>query len=254
MIGHGMRGRLLVVGLGGSLAKVSRSRAALATALAGAASAGAGTQLLDLRELRLPMYDPDDHHPTEAARRLIEACYSADGLLWSSPMYQGTVSGAFKNALDWLHLLGDRDPPIPVRQGHRAHQHRRGNPRIAGGQHDRVRGQGTAGVGGAVRCPGRVGRTSVRCGRRNRRPRGWSSATKAGRGGRSGRREVCGRPGPASAGRVRPGGRTRRLRELAERADRSSRGDFGTTRDREGVRERSGRGRVQRQGLQEGAP
>ena len=100
MIGHGMRGRLLVLGLGGSLARVSRSRAALATALAGAASAGAGTQLLDLRELRPPMYDPDDHHPTEAARRLIEACYSADGLLWSSPMYQGTVSGAFKNARD----------------------------------------------------------------------------------------------------------------------------------------------------------
>ena len=32
-------------------------------------------------------------------------------MIWSSPLYQGTVSGAFKNALDWLHLLGDRDPP-----------------------------------------------------------------------------------------------------------------------------------------------
>jgi NAD(P)H-dependent FMN reductase len=27
-------------------------------------------------------------------------------------LYQGTISGAFKNALDWLHLLGDRDPPF----------------------------------------------------------------------------------------------------------------------------------------------
>lgn len=26
-------------------------------------------------------------------------------------MYNGTVSGAVKNALDWLHLLGDREPP-----------------------------------------------------------------------------------------------------------------------------------------------
>ena len=25
--------------------------------------------------------------------------------------YQGTISGAFKNALDWLHLLGRPDPP-----------------------------------------------------------------------------------------------------------------------------------------------
>src|SRR5207237_10659037 len=35
----------------------------------------------------------------------------ADGMLSSSPMYQGTISGAFKNALDWLHVLGTRDPP-----------------------------------------------------------------------------------------------------------------------------------------------
>src|SRR5881628_1491999 len=27
-------------------------------------------------------------------------------------MYQGTISGALKNALDWLHLLRDRDPPF----------------------------------------------------------------------------------------------------------------------------------------------
>jgi FMN reductase len=101
-----------IVGLGGSLASISRSRAALQTALNGAASAGAETQLLDIRELDLPMYNPDDDEPNEAAARLIESCYGADGLLWSSPMYQGTISGALKNALDWLHLLGERDPPF----------------------------------------------------------------------------------------------------------------------------------------------
>jgi len=95
--------RLTIVGLGGSLASVSKSRAALRTALEGAADAGAEMQLLDLRELNLPMYNPDDHKPTDAATRLIESCYAADGLLWSSPMYQGSISGALKNALDWLH-------------------------------------------------------------------------------------------------------------------------------------------------------
>jgi FMN reductase len=99
-----------IVGLGGSLARVSRSRAALVAALEGAEAAGARTELLDLRELALPMYDPDHEEATGAAARLIDRCYAADGLIWSSPLYQGTISGAFKNALDWLHPLGRRDP------------------------------------------------------------------------------------------------------------------------------------------------
>jgi FMN reductase len=33
------------------------------------------------------------------------------GWLWSSPLYHGSVSGSFKNAIDWLHLLSDNDPP-----------------------------------------------------------------------------------------------------------------------------------------------
>jgi FMN reductase len=107
-----MANTLTIVGLGGSLAQISRSRAAVQVALDGAAEAGAETELLDLHELELPMYSPDDEDPTPAAARLIESCYAADGLLWSSPMYQGTISGAFKNALDWLHVLGRREPPF----------------------------------------------------------------------------------------------------------------------------------------------
>jgi FMN reductase len=105
--------RLTIVGLGGSLARGSRSLAALRVALDGAAEAGAATTLLDLRELDLPMYKPDDvGELPPAASTLIEACYAANGMLWSSPMYQGTISGAFKNALDWLHALGSREPPF----------------------------------------------------------------------------------------------------------------------------------------------
>ena len=104
---------LTIVGLGGSLARNSRSLAALRVALDGASEAGAATTLLDLRELDLPLYNPDDERePPAAASTLIEACYAADGMLWSSPMYQGTISGAFKNALDWLHALGSREPPF----------------------------------------------------------------------------------------------------------------------------------------------
>ena len=85
---------LTIVGLGGSLARTSRSLAALEVALDGAAKAGASTKLLNLRELNLPMYNPEDERePPPAALTLIEACYGADGMLWSSPMYQGTISG-----------------------------------------------------------------------------------------------------------------------------------------------------------------
>ena len=97
------RGPLKIVGLGGSLSSTSRSRAALATALAGAADAGAETQLLDVRSLNLPLYNPDVE-PSPATLAMVEALESADGLVWSSPLYQGSVSGSFKNALDWLHL------------------------------------------------------------------------------------------------------------------------------------------------------
>jgi FMN reductase len=108
-----MTGQLTIVGLGGSLARTSRSLAALRVALDGAAAAGATTTLLDLRELDLPMFNPDTYaKPPPAASSLIEVCYAADGMLWSSPMYQGTISGAFKNALDWLHALGSREPPF----------------------------------------------------------------------------------------------------------------------------------------------
>jgi FMN reductase len=101
-----------IVGLGGSLREASRSRTALAVALEGADAAGATVELLDLRKLELPMYRPDLEADAPAAVwTLLETCYQADGMLWSSPMYNGSVSGSFKNAIDWLHMLGSREPP-----------------------------------------------------------------------------------------------------------------------------------------------
>jgi len=83
---------LKIVGLGGSLAESSTSRAALVIALEGAAAAGASTDLLDLRELDLPMFRPDLKEPGANVARVIEASYEADGMIWSSPLYNGTPS------------------------------------------------------------------------------------------------------------------------------------------------------------------
>jgi FMN reductase len=103
---------LRVTGLGGSMRAGSTSLLAVKVALEGAEASGASTELLDLRALDLPIYRPElegDGVP-ENARSMCQAMYSAAGLIWSSPLYQGTVSGAFKNAIDWLQLLADRDP------------------------------------------------------------------------------------------------------------------------------------------------
>jgi len=102
---------LRIVGLGGSLRQTSSSRAALKVALDGAADAGAKVDLLDLRQLNVPMYDPSSHDVPDSVARLVEGVYAADGMIWSSPLYNGSISGSFKNALDWLILLDKREPP-----------------------------------------------------------------------------------------------------------------------------------------------
>ena len=99
-----------VVGLGGSLRDMSTSRTALQVALEGAAASGADVELIWVRDLDLPLYT-DEHTPPPGAHRLAEALYRADALIWSSPTYHGSVSGSFKNALDWLILLAERTPP-----------------------------------------------------------------------------------------------------------------------------------------------
>jgi FMN reductase len=105
-----MAKEIKVVGLGGSLATQSSSLAALKIALEGAEEAGAQTLLLDIRELSLPMYTPDATDVSDSVRQRCDEVGNADGLLWSSPLYHGTISGSFKNALDLLQLLSDREP------------------------------------------------------------------------------------------------------------------------------------------------
>jgi FMN reductase len=106
----------LIVGLGGTLREKSYSRAALREALRIAAEHGAHTELLDLRELGLPMFVPDigiDEYPHEyqaAITLLIESCRNAKAMIWSSPTYHGTVSGVLKNALDYIELMSDDQP------------------------------------------------------------------------------------------------------------------------------------------------
>lgn len=88
-----------VAGIAGSMRRESHTRTALAHALDAATQAGGETTMLDLRELDLPIFDPDEtDQPSEELTREVAA---ADAIILATPMYHGSYSGALKNALDY---------------------------------------------------------------------------------------------------------------------------------------------------------
>ncbi len=103
-------GAPFVLGLGGSLRQPSQSEAALRLALRGAEEAGAVTALITGADLDLPLYS-SAHAGHPAVLHLLASARRADGLILASPAYHGSISGAVKNALDYLQFLSDDDPP-----------------------------------------------------------------------------------------------------------------------------------------------
>ena len=90
-----------VVAVCGSLREESTTRLALEHALDAAAEAGARTELIDLREWDLPLFDPDDRDRGDA-ERLRQVVGDADAVLLGTPVYHGMVSSALKSAFDYL--------------------------------------------------------------------------------------------------------------------------------------------------------
>ena len=90
-----------IVGLCGSLSADSTTHRALSLGLEAARAAGAHTQLLDLRPLKLP-FAGSDWNPQQwpDAVAMAEAVRASDGLIWATPEYHGSFSGVLKNALD----------------------------------------------------------------------------------------------------------------------------------------------------------
>lgn len=102
-----------VLGIGGSTRQGSTSLTLLRGALRAAEDAGAAVTLADVRELDLPIFDDDRplaDYPS-SLHALLAAAREADAYILCSPTYHGTVSGAVKNALDALNVLGDDTPP-----------------------------------------------------------------------------------------------------------------------------------------------
>ena len=113
-LGHQFDNRpLRMVGIGGSMGRGAQSRMVLEASLAMAATGGAETVIVDVRELDFPIYNPDLRVEAYGSKLawFLEEVRVADALLLCSPTYHGTMSGAIKNLLDYLQFLGGDRPP-----------------------------------------------------------------------------------------------------------------------------------------------
>jgi len=98
----GMTAPPLVVGVSGSRRDGSYTKRALRHLLDAAEAAGARTELIDLGDVDLPLYDPDRSTAESGdASALLETMRAADGVVLGSPVYHGSYSSTFRNFHDY---------------------------------------------------------------------------------------------------------------------------------------------------------
>ena len=103
-----------IVGLGGTSRPGSSSELALRACMATIAGLGAQVDCFVGEDLDLPLYAGGALPPK--ARRLVDAIAACDGVVISTPSYHGAISGAIKNALDYIEeLRGDARPYLDGR-------------------------------------------------------------------------------------------------------------------------------------------
>ncbi len=102
-----------ILAIAGSMRHGSYNKKLVKIAAAGARKAGAEVTLVDLGDYRLPLYDGDEEEAKglpPKAKELKKLFIEHDGFLFSSPEYNSSVSGVFKNAIDWVSRPEEDDP------------------------------------------------------------------------------------------------------------------------------------------------
>ena len=98
-----------ILALSGSLRTDSWNRLLLGEAVAAAERDGAQVSIVNLQDYPLPLLNTDNEKEMqknahlEALKSLLSEC---DGLIIASPEYNGSLSAALKNTLDWLSRPG----------------------------------------------------------------------------------------------------------------------------------------------------
>ncbi len=103
-----------ILALSGSLRVESFNQKMVKVAAKGAQEAGAEVTVISLRDYPLPLMDEDLEAASglpENAKKLKDLFKGHDGVLLASPEYNGSVTAALKNAIDWVSRpLGDSEP------------------------------------------------------------------------------------------------------------------------------------------------
>jgi FMN reductase len=105
--------KIKIVCIGGSLEKSSTTLAALKYTAGILKELGAEVFIADIKKLGLPLFSYNNlgKIKNRSFEELINKITGADGFLFGSPEYHGTISSAFKNTIDYLEVLSKHNPP-----------------------------------------------------------------------------------------------------------------------------------------------
>ncbi|GAA61647.1 oxidoreductase [Pseudoalteromonas sp. BSi20652] len=92
-----------IIALAGSLRKESFNQKIINEAAQFALQTGAKVEVLKLNELNIPLFNEDiEEQGTPSDVKLLkDKLRAADGILLASPEYNGSITAALKNAIDW---------------------------------------------------------------------------------------------------------------------------------------------------------
>ena len=94
-----------ILAFAGSTREASFNKRLVKVAAEGASAAGAEVTLIDLRDFPMPLYDGDletNEGLPDNAKKLKALFMDHQGLLISSPEYNGGMSAVLKNTIDWV--------------------------------------------------------------------------------------------------------------------------------------------------------